>query len=78
LDFDSIKRVNVLLYCPCALPSFMLQFEPRFNVFVLALASRQKIQSRVNNPGKHRAGVLTVIIIISPHRTTLNTSNTDT
>jgi hypothetical protein len=26
----------------------MLQFEPRFNVFVLALASRQKIQSRVS------------------------------
>jgi hypothetical protein len=54
----------------------MLKFEPRFNVSVLALASRQKDSIESNKPGKHRAGILTVVIQINPHRTTLNKSNT--
>jgi len=62
LDFDSIKRNVLRLYCSCVPLSFMLKFEPRFNVSVPALASRQKDSIESNNPGKHRAGVLTIIV----------------
>ena len=55
----------------------MLKFGPRFNVFVLALASRQKDSFESNNPGNIRAGVLTIVIKVNPHRTTLNKSNTE-
>jgi len=48
----------------------MLKFGPRFNVSVLALASRQKDTIESNNPG--RSGCPYSHHKISPHRTTLN------
>ena len=53
----------------------MLKFEPRFNVSVLALASRQKDSIESNNPGNRARVSFTVVIEINPHRTTLNKSN---
>jgi len=57
----------------------MLQFGHSVNTFVpvLALASRQKDSiERVTSLGKHRAGFLTIVVEINPHRTTLNESYT--